>query len=465
MRLQILAAWILLATVPVYAQTRSGTPAAPATAPQPDLNAIPAELLQSQLGQQLPGLWRIAEFGIDAQTNLGTPVEPRIRTRYRAKLRLTSATYEVAERMGAFTFLHPVAPEGYERMLFGLSTSVMRAGQWQTNSEFENPEVLEGIGIPAATIPGRLVVLGSDEEKKLRAEWEAQAEARHQAELAEIRRAEARAAEQRAAEAAAAEARRQQAEADAVAAARREAAAKAAQAEAQQTEAMRTAEEAQQLAATRRAAAEALEATAKREAEARLAAERAEVEGRSRQFAEIQTQFTAADRNVRLAAVEKAMRSDDPAARAMGYEAALTSGDAVLQNLGLRVFFSQKHDLPITIFAPAAAPRETIQNIPHFLASLSNLMLSIREFNPTTGEFAGLLSSRGEAAVATGTVTRSEMTIRVRPLENHNDFNLVGWGTNACGIDLRLSEVQTLDGTMQCNIDHMPRLLVRITLD
>jgi len=118
-----LAAMLLLSSSLVSAQT-SGQPAT-------DPNAVPAETLQHQLAQTLPGVWRVLELRVEAQVNLGTAVDPEVRSRLRGTVALATPTFSVVQREGAFTFVQPVAPDGAQRTVFVRSTSVLRAGRWE----------------------------------------------------------------------------------------------------------------------------------------------------------------------------------------------------------------------------------------------------------------------------------------------------------------------------------------------
>jgi len=413
-RLPLHAALVVatLGLAPLPALPQAPTPAAEAA-------AVPAEVLRAQFAQTLPGAWTVTDLTVDAQANMGTAVDPDIRSRLRVIVALSAPTLAIVQREGPFTFVRPVAPAGSQRTVHARASSALRAGRWETRFEVETPEAIEVPGMPEAAIPGRIIVVGSDEERALRAEWQAQAQARHAEALAEQERAAALAAERRRAEQAAAQARqadamaeqqraatlaaerrrteeadaqarrareqaeaqarreqeealaetrrraaaaeaetrRQQQEADALAAVRREAAAETARVQAREAEALRAAAEAGRVAEARRAAAEVLETAARREAEAQASAQRLAVESRAAQIAELRGQFRAEDRNIRIAAVERAMRSEDPALRVLGMEAALSSGDGALLGLGLRLFFQQTREVPVSFFVPATQPQ------------------------------------------------------------------------------------------------------------
>ena len=246
-----------------------GRKSAPTTA---TADPVKVQLLQRQLAQQHPTIWYVLEVTIDAQASLDSKVGPRVRPQLRATIVLATSTFEVAEREGAFTFVYLVAQEEFDRSLHAFSTSPLRAGAYRTQFEAETPLEVELTGLPIAIISGRAIRIGSEKEHRLRAERQAQADARHAEAFTEQRGAAVAAKAPREANAVEAEARRRQAEAYAVAAARREVAAQAPRAQPREAEELLAAAEARSIAYARRVAAEAPEGTVYREAESQTAA-------------------------------------------------------------------------------------------------------------------------------------------------------------------------------------------------
>jgi hypothetical protein len=384
-----------------------------------DPGAVTAELLQRELAVRLPAPWRLVELRLEAQADLGTAAIPEIHSRLLVMLALALPTFEPAGREGEITFARPVAPEGYRRAVPGLAISTRREGRWETRIALEPDSALAVPGLPAAALPGRVVVLGSEEEARLRAARAAEAEAGHEAALAAQRRTAALAAEQGVAEA----------------------------------------EEARRLAKARRDAAEALEAAALRDA----AAQRVVIEARARQIAELRARF-AGNRNTRLAALDQAMRSEDPAIRALGFEAALASQDAAAISLALRLTLLQKPELQMVTFASAVVgPGQG--NPQDVVASLSGFAIVLEDISPATGSFTGTARLGTGTARATGALGRSEMTVALRPAGPGQPLLVGGVAQEACSLALRLSEVQTLDGLFGCTAKETPRLIARIALD
>ena len=440
-------------------------PGAYAEPPSPDPAALTEAVLARLLALALPGPWRLVEARLEAQADLGTPAAPEIRSRLAALLALAVPTFDLAGTEAGIALVRPVAPEGHARRVQVRAVSIRRAGAWETRIVVEPLEALEVPGTPAAALAGRLLLIGSEEERQWRAGREAEAEARQAVLLAGQRRAAALAA---AAQAAALAERHRlaalaEAEADALAAARRTAGMRALLDQADRTEAMRALAEAERLAEARRAVAGALEAATLREATARTAAQRVAIEERGRQIGELRARF-AGDRNTRIAALDHAMRSEDPVLRALGFETALTSQDAAAISLALRLTLLQKRELQVTTFAPSIiAPGQT--DAQAVAASVAGFTIQLRDINPATGNFAGTARLGGSEAVATGSLGRSELTVALRPLDKAHPLLVGGLVQDACSLMLRLSEVQTLDGVFGCTAKETPRLVARVALD
>lgn len=336
---------------------------------------------------------------------------PEIHSRLSATLVLAMPGYEPAGTEGAITLVRPVAPAGQPRQVQVRAVSTPREGGWQTRLAVEPPEALHPPGTPADAIPGQLIELGSAAERQWRAAREAEAAAQHAAALAEA----GRAAELQAA--------------------------------------------ATRLAEARIAAAAAEEAATQREVAARHAA----TEARTRQIAGLRARL-AGDSDGRLAALDLAMRSEDPAIRALGFEAALASRDAAATSLALRLTLLQKRVLPVQAFAPAVTgPGQT--DAQEVAASVAGFALLLRDIDPATGQFAGTARLGGSEALLAGTLGRSELTAALRPLDKATPLLVGGVAQQACSLLLRLSEVQTLDGIFGCSAKQTPRLVVRVALD
>lgn len=124
---------------------------------------VPDDELSRRFAVRIGAPWKVQAFVVDATANYGTAVEPVVKSRFHADLKLTADTFVVAERQGSATFLARVSKEGEVRTVFGVATAVLRGGGWQVEFDPQNDPVA-GSGLPRTAFPGRLVVRGTDEE-------------------------------------------------------------------------------------------------------------------------------------------------------------------------------------------------------------------------------------------------------------------------------------------------------------
>lgn len=136
----------------------------------------------------LPHPWTVSSFAVEASENVGTKVEPLVKNRFKAKLLLNEETFYKGHQEGDIILLRAAVAKGERRELYGVATSVQKAGSWQTAFEFENNPFTD-TGNARSSYPGRSIVIGSPEEAALRAQ---EAEADRQRELAEKAAAEQR---------------------------------------------------------------------------------------------------------------------------------------------------------------------------------------------------------------------------------------------------------------------------------
>ena len=178
----------------------------------------------------------------------------------------------------------------------------------------------------------------------------------------------------------------------------------------------------------------------------RIAADHALIDQRAAALAGVKRQLMEGERPARLAAFEAALKSDDVSVRAMALSAALSGRDAVVANLALRQFLAGKKSLPVQLFATREVKdSETVVN------NLGPLTLTIDHFDAATGNIEGKMGAPGYSIAlpgsASGYLAQTELTVN----------------TYGCSLQLRLSEVETLDGIFRCQT--LPTLIARITLD
>ena len=178
----------------------------------------------------------------------------------------------------------------------------------------------------------------------------------------------------------------------------------------------------------------------------RIAADHALIDQRAAFLAQVRRQLMEGERPTRIAAFEAALKSDDVSQRVMALSTALVGRDAVVANLALRTFLAGKKSLPVQLFATRESKdSETVVN------NLGPLTLTIDRFDTTTGTLEGKMGAPGYSIAlpgsAFGYLAQTELTI--------NSYG--------CSLQLRLSEVETLDGVFRCQT--LPPLIARITLD
>jgi hypothetical protein len=255
---------LLLAPAPAAAQATNG--------PTPDE-------LKAKFAQQVPPAWELAEFRVDAQANYGTPVEPLVKSRFLATVRVRGDTFAVVERAEHASFVEPVLKGGEQRLVYGIASSTFKAGAWPTTFELENNPT-EGAGVLRETLPGRLILKGSEEELAFWAQRERDEAAAHARALADAAREEELKAKER------------------------EARLAAELAERQAQERLREQERQAQLAA---AGQEVALAEARRQAEAKAEVERLASQARLAEERERQAEAAAAAARERLAEREEAL--------------------------------------------------------------------------------------------------------------------------------------------------------------
>lgn len=149
--------------------------------------------LRARFTLEIPGEFELADFDVEASSNYGTDVEPLVKQRFSATVRLRADTFALEKQEGPVTWIVPVAKVGGQRVVYGVATSTRKGGAWQTSFALEGGP-LSGMGQPLSAFPGRAIVRGTGAETEFVQEVARQAEARqaaeHQAKLAARQREE-----------------------------------------------------------------------------------------------------------------------------------------------------------------------------------------------------------------------------------------------------------------------------------
>ncbi|WP_448192697.1 hypothetical protein [Azospirillum sp. sgz301742] len=285
------AAWRMVAALGVGLTLAGLTPAGPSraadapSAPPSPPAALLADAVRHEVARRVPQSWRVEGVALEPPESAAGPV------RIAARLTLARTTYAVDSRDGPYAFIRPVAEAGLEKVLTGIATPAKakaKDGSITVKLDLQNAEVLDSVGRPAEELPGKAVVVGSEEAGKLRAQLDADAKQRIADEQARRQREEELLAEQQA----------------------------ASQVEAE-----------------------------------RLAGERQAVEARTTMIAEVRNRLAAGERPERIAVYEAVLGGNDLALRQIAVEAALQSRDPVLANLAMKDWIARHKTIPVLLYA------------------------------------------------------------------------------------------------------------------
>jgi len=130
-----------------------------------------AELRRS-LAAQTSRAWEIDSFDTDDAQDVGVEGAPIVKARFDANLHARENTYEIARMEGPVALIKPALAKGERRTLFGSVTSVRYANRWQSKFEFASNAQAPS-GRARSELGKRTVLLGSEEERRYRAELEA----------------------------------------------------------------------------------------------------------------------------------------------------------------------------------------------------------------------------------------------------------------------------------------------------
>lgn len=144
----------------------------------------------------IPGEWRVNDFTVEVSQNMGSAVEPLVKSRFRADVKLTEDTYIPVANVAGVAILSPQLRRDEIRTVYGISTALLDQGAWKISFEIQG-QPFANAGQPRGAYPGPTLIGGSDEHiafvEKIEAEREqerAQAEEERQAADAERRERE-----------------------------------------------------------------------------------------------------------------------------------------------------------------------------------------------------------------------------------------------------------------------------------
>lgn len=129
-----------------------------------------AKDLQSRLAPELPAFIKLRDLSIAASSNVGDRVDPVFKTRFSASIELLSDTYQQAAIEDGAVIVVPLLSKGTSREVFGVAQSTWYAGAWKTAFAYEGDPV-PALGRPRDMFgAGIVLVRGSDEETRFRAD-------------------------------------------------------------------------------------------------------------------------------------------------------------------------------------------------------------------------------------------------------------------------------------------------------
>ena len=129
-------------------------------------NSVAQEPNESDIGAafsfQIPAVWTVESFTVEATQNVGTEVRPIYVSRFRSDVRLEQDTFSIVGRVGAHQILRPVLPAGHRLTIFGFAESVLEEGRYRHMYDLQGA-ALSGAGRTLAEIGGLTVLEGSEE--------------------------------------------------------------------------------------------------------------------------------------------------------------------------------------------------------------------------------------------------------------------------------------------------------------
>jgi len=143
--------------------------------------------IEHALTSTLPAFARVSSFSVAAMQIMGTQVEPVWQSRFRAVVKVTTATFAPDGTDPGVVFVRAIKQAGETTEVFGKSVSTLYAGKWRTALDLEG-QPIQALGQPESAFgPQKVIVRGSKAETAYLAE---QSERRRLAILAAEKEAE-----------------------------------------------------------------------------------------------------------------------------------------------------------------------------------------------------------------------------------------------------------------------------------
>ncbi len=394
--------------------------------------------IMSALSSVLPPYWSAESVDIQASVNDGDEIEPLYRQRFMANVVPDEDLYAAAPRnqaLGPFTVVVATRAAAEPRKLYGIASSTLALGQWETKVVLENS--VDGLGMPRSFFDRPLIVAGSNEANQVAANLlnaqelvktlaEGLARASANAEVLE----QIAAQEQEALEVA----NRQRLEA-LMAKYEQERASITATAET-----LKAVSEAEAETVAHRNLVSALETLAdekKRAAEIEKQVATAEIKEKTARYDALLVALRSDNLSQKHATFDLAIASDQKHLKEMAIAEAMKSGDDGLQAKALMALISKSPEIGITIYGQDdSLSREHIFEIKSL--DESNMSFSGNYI------YSGSYSYEQNWPNGTGSIQRDRISLRGW-FEEYHDF--------ACVVNAQVNDQGILVGSMRCNSD------------
>lgn len=129
--------------------------------------------LQDAFNFEIPGEWRVEDFTVEVSQNVGSAVEPLIKSRFRSTVKLTADTFIPVTNIQGAVILSPQLKRDETRVVYGISSAVLNQGAWKISFEVQG-QPFANAGKPRGAYPGRTLIGGSDEHRAYAEELEAE---------------------------------------------------------------------------------------------------------------------------------------------------------------------------------------------------------------------------------------------------------------------------------------------------
>lgn len=116
--------------------------------------------VREPLARQLPQVWQLDSFKVEAEESVGTRVEPEYHSRFRATASPREDLYLPVASLLDTAVLKVAQRKGEKAELYGIARATLLAGEWTTRFDMQR-ELPTPLGRPSAAYAGAQVVVGT----------------------------------------------------------------------------------------------------------------------------------------------------------------------------------------------------------------------------------------------------------------------------------------------------------------